>query len=86
MHRTIGAFAEEHGVQTPAVEVELADSARFALQRIDPEPGYGMVTLHVRTADSDEPDALIVPLGSIRRIELRKTPEERVGFGFSARP
>jgi hypothetical protein len=78
MHRAIGAFAEEHGVQTPAVEVELADSTRFTLQRIDPEPGYGMVTLHVRTDDSDAPDALIVPLGSIRRIELRKTPEERV--------
>jgi hypothetical protein len=44
-----------------------------------------MVTLHVRTDDSDAPDALIVPLGSIRRIELRKTPEERVGFGFAVR-
>jgi hypothetical protein len=83
VHRLIGAFAEEHGLQTPAVEIELADSARFTLQRIDPEPGFGMVTLHVRVDDDDTPDALIVPLGSIRRIELRKTPEERVGFGFA---
>jgi hypothetical protein len=83
VHRAIGAFAEEHGVQTPAVEVELADSARFTLLRIDPEPGFGMVTLHVRAADGDAPDALMVPLGSIRRIELRTRPEERVGFGFS---
>jgi len=82
IHRAIGAFAEEHGVQTPAVAIELADSARFTLQRIEPEPGFGMVTLHVRADDGDSPDALIVPLGSIRRIELRKTPETRVGFGF----
>jgi hypothetical protein len=45
-----------------------------------------MITLHVRADDDDTPDALIVPLGSIRRIELRKAPEERVGFGFSVRP
>jgi hypothetical protein len=73
-------------VQTPAVEIELADSARFTLQRIEPEPGYGMVTLHVRGGGGDAPDALIVPLGSIRRIELRTTPEARVGFGFSVPP
>lgn len=46
-----------------------------------------MITLHVRADDDDDtPDALIVPLGSIRRIELRKAPEERIGFGFSFRP
>ena len=70
-------------MQTPAVEVELLDSARFTLQRIDPEPGFGMVTLHVRADDDDAPEALIVPLGTIRRIELRTAPEARVGFGFS---
>jgi hypothetical protein len=65
------------------VEVELADSSRFVLEKIDPEPGFGMVTLHVHS-DDDAPDALIVPLGSIRRIELRRAPEARVaGFGFS---
>jgi hypothetical protein len=73
-------------VQTPAVEIVLADGASLALQRIDPEPGYGMITLHVRAEDDDVPDALIVPLGSIRRIELRKTAEERLGFGFSLDP
>ena len=30
------------------------------------------------------PDALVIPIGSIRRIELRKAPEDRVQrFGFS---
>jgi hypothetical protein len=65
--------------------VELADSARFLLERIDPEPGFGMVTLHVRGEEGDDaPGALIVPLGSIRRIELRTAPEERLAtIGFS---
>jgi hypothetical protein len=64
--------------------VELADGARFVLEKIDPEPGSGMVTLHVRADDDDTPDALIVPLGSIRRFELRRSPEARVeAVGFS---
>lgn len=59
------------------------DTSRFVLEKIDPEPGFGMVTLYVRDED-DGPDALIVPIGSIRRIELRKAPEDRVTrFGFT---
>jgi hypothetical protein len=66
------------------VEVELVDTVRFVLERIEPEPGFGMVTLYVQSEDADAPQALIVPLGSIRRIELRSAPEERLAhFGFS---
>ena len=82
--KAIASFAEEHGVETPLVEVELADSARFVLEKIQPEPGSGMVTLHVHAEDDDDVDALIVPLGSIRRFELRKSPEQKLeSFGFS---
>lgn len=82
--KVIAAFAEQHGVKAPLVEVELADSARFVLERLDPEPGNGMVTLHVRAEDDDDVDALIVPIGTIRRIELRKSPEHKLErFGFS---
>ena len=82
--RVIAEFAETHGVQTPLVEVELADSARFVLERLDPEPGFGMVTLHVHADEDDDVDALIVPLGSMRRIELRKSPEQKLAaFGFN---
>lgn len=85
--KAIARFAEQHGVETPLVEVELMDSARFVLERIDPEPGSGMVTLHVRAEDDDAVDALIVPLGSIRRFELRKSPEMKVeAFGFNLPP
>jgi hypothetical protein len=84
LHRTIARFAEETGVQTPVVEIELADTARFVLQKIEADPGFGMVTIYVQSRDDEAPDALVIPLGSIRRIELRRTPEERVArFGFS---
>jgi len=82
--RTIARFAEQTGVQTPVVEIELADTSRFVLDRIEADPGFGMVTVYVQSRDDEAPDALVIPLGSIRRIELRKTPEERVArFGFS---
>jgi hypothetical protein len=84
LHRTIARFAEATGVQTPVVDVELADTSRFVLDRIEPDPGFGMVTLYIRDPRNDDPDALIVPIGSIRRIELRKAPEDRVArFGFA---
>jgi hypothetical protein len=53
------------------------------LDRIEPEPGYGMITIFVQSKEDDAPDALVIPVGSIRRIELRKTAEAPVGFGFS---
>ena len=82
--RVIASFAEAFGVEKPLVEVELADTSRFVLERIEPEPGFGMVTLYVTDARDDAPDAVIVPIGSLRRIELSKAPEERVQrFGFS---
>lgn len=85
VHRAIAKFAEETGVQTPVVEVELADTTRFVLDRIEPEPGFGMITVYVQDAERhDLPDALVIPIGLIRRFELRKSPEDRVArFGFS---
>jgi hypothetical protein len=83
LHRTIAAFAESAGVEKAVVEIELADSSRFLLERIEAEPGFGMITIYVQP-DDDSPDAVVIPIGSIRRIELRKAPEERrIRFGFS---
>jgi hypothetical protein len=84
--RAIRNFAESAGVEKPLVEIELSDTARFTLDRIDPEPGFGMVTLYVADARDDAPDALIVPLGSIRRLELRSAPEKSESFGFTVPP
>ena len=87
LHKAIASFAEAAGVEKPLVEVELADTSRFVLERIEPEPGFGMVTLYVKDSRDDAPDALIVPIGSLRRIELSKSSEERAQrFGFSIPP
>jgi hypothetical protein len=83
LHQAIASFAESNGVEKPVVEVELADQSRFVLERIEPEPGFGMVTLYVTDARDDAPDALIVPIGSLRRIELRTAPEKAESIGFS---
>jgi hypothetical protein len=88
VHRAIARFAETAGVEKPVVEVELADTSRYILDRIEPEPGFGMITIYVQNAhERDLPDALVIPIGLIRRFELRKAPEERVArFGFSVPP
>ncbi|HZS31392.1 MAG TPA: hypothetical protein VFA37_09060 [Gaiellaceae bacterium] len=86
LHRAIAAFAEATGVEKPLVEVELADTSHFTLERIEPEPGFGMVTIYVTDARDDAPDALIVPIGSLRRIELRAAPEKSESFGFTVPP
>jgi len=84
--RAIGNFAESTGVEKPLVEIELADTSRFVLERIEPEPGFGMVTVYVKNSRDDAPEALIVPIGSLRRIELRSAPEKSESFGFSVPP
>ena len=86
LHKAIASFADATGVEKPVVEVELADTSRFVLERIEPEPGFGMVTLYVTDARDDAPEALIIPIGSLRRIELRTAPEKAESFGFSVPP
>lgn len=83
LHQAIANFAEATGVEKPLVEIELSDTSRFVLEHVDPEPGFGMVTLYLADARDDAPDALIVPLGSVRRIELRSAPDRGESFGFS---
>ena len=82
--KAIADFAEAHDVKAPLVEVELVDSARFVIDRLDPAPGFGMVTLYVHAEADDDVDALVVPIATIRRIELRKSPEHKLeAFGFN---
>jgi len=84
--RAIRNFAEAMKVEKPLVEIVLADTSRFMLEKIEPEPGFGMVTLYVKNARDDAPEALIVPIGSLRRIELRTAPEKSDTFGFHVPP
>ena len=84
--RLIRRYASEAGVEQAYVVVELVDGWRLALDSMSPEPGFGFVTLrpHGAGEDPDIPDEVIVPVGSIRRIEIDRAAEERARFGFSA--
>jgi hypothetical protein len=80
----IEAFVEQYGKQA-RVEVELKDGPTAVLRSLEPEPGFGFVTL-VPHHDDDENDGgveeWIVPVTAVARITLRSV-EEQERFGFS---
>ena len=82
IHRRIEQYAHEAGVEQAYVEIELADGVRYAVESLAAEPGYGFVTIRPHQAD-DTPALVIVPVGSIKRIELSMAAEERTQLGFS---
>ena len=82
IHRQIERFAAEAKVEHALVEIELMDGSRYAVESLSAEPGYGFVTLRPHP-DDDVPDEVIVPVGSIRRLELSAAPETRGRVGFS---
>jgi hypothetical protein len=82
VHRQIERYTATHSADRSHVEVELADGARFALESLSSEPGFGFLTLAVH-----EGEQLIVPVGSIRRITLGPADEDRKpGFALPANP
>ena len=84
LHRAIERFAREAGVEKAYVCVELESGSRFVIDSVSPEPGYGFVTIFPHPGeDRDTPAALIVPIGSLRRIELDPAQDERSDFGFT---
>jgi hypothetical protein len=84
IQRRIAEFAERHGIEQVAVEVELVDGAFFHVKEISPEPGFGFLTVSPFPEEGGEPqEELIVPLGSVRRITLGQAEERRAGFGFT---
>jgi len=82
IHRRIEQYAKEYGVEQAHVEVELADGVRYAVESLTAEPGYGFVTIRPHVGD-EMPGEVIVPVGSIKRIELSKAADERTKLGFS---
>jgi hypothetical protein len=81
--KQIERYTATHASERSEVQVHLADGARVTLLSISPEPGYGFVTLAVYPEDDREPEELIVPVNSIRRIELGPAEAERARFGFA---
>jgi len=78
LRNRIEAFAEAHG--NAVVEIELRDGSTHAVASIEPEPGFGFVTL---VPHGDETVELIVPLGAFARITLRPVSEQHP-LGFSS--
>ena len=78
LHRQIRAFGDDI-----AVEIELHDGARYELESVTAEPGFGFVTLRPHPEPGDPPFEVIVPVGSITRITLSPPEAKRPGFGFS---
>jgi hypothetical protein len=77
LHRSIREVSEQ-----PHVEVELADGSRVTVESIVAEPGFGFVTLRPHPT-GEPPDAVVVPLGAIRRIEISRAAEAEPPLGFS---
>ena len=82
IHRRIEQYATEAGVEKAFVEIELLDGARYKVESLAPEPGYGFVTIHPHP-DDDTPALVVVPVGSIKRIEIGPVAEQRGRLGFS---
>ena len=82
INRRIETYAEEAGVKQAFVEVELVDGVVYAVESISPEPGYGFITIRPHPGDGT-PALVIVPIGSIKRLELSSADEERTRLGFS---
>jgi hypothetical protein len=85
IHRRIEQFAGEAGVEQAFVEIELVDGVRYVVESLSPEPGYGFVTIRPHAADKT-PAEVILPIGSIRRIELSGTADQPTALGFSVPP
>ena len=82
IHRRIEQFAGEVGADQAYVEIELVDGVRYTVESLSPEPGYGFITIRPHPGDGT-PAEVILPVGSIRRIELSGVAEEHATLGFS---
>ncbi len=61
IHRQIERFAAEAGIERAFVEVELADGARFPLDAMSAEPGFGFVTLRPHRTGRRSPSTRTCP-------------------------
>jgi hypothetical protein len=71
-------------VDEVAVSIELLDGALHRLQTLSHEPGFGFVSFRPHV-EGDEPEELIVSLGTIREIRIG-LPEPPQRLGFSTAP
>jgi hypothetical protein len=82
IHRRIAQIAKEADVEQAFVEIELTDGARYTVESLSADPGYGFVTIRPHPTE-DAPAEVILPVGAIRRIEISRAAEQRAQLGFS---
>ena len=58
---------------------------RDVLESVEPEPGFGFLSFVPHRDAGDEPRRLIVPIGTVRLIEI-SAPDATRSFGFNAAP
>jgi hypothetical protein len=85
IRRMVDAFGKEHKLDKVEVRIELADGSQHVLERIEPEPGFGFLSLVPYRQEGEEPRRLVVPIGTVRLIEMSTLDPARP-FGFSAAP
>jgi hypothetical protein len=82
VQQQVARFADTHELAQALVEVELRDGARYLLDTISAEPGYGFITLRPHPKDEGEWEELIIPLASITRFRISPA-EQEPQFGFA---
>ena len=85
VHARIEGFLGSCGCEQATVRVQLHDGTTVQLAAIEPEPGFGWVTLRPVPDEDDGPEGpqeIMVPLGSLVRITIEVT-EKRTPFGFT---
>lgn len=81
IRRMVDAFAQEHGLESAEVRVELADSREYVVESISAEPGFGFLAL-VPHRDADaEPKQVVVPIGAVKLVEI-SAPDPARSLGF----
>ena len=84
IERRVESFKEEHVLAEAEVRIELSDGSLHRLRTISAEPGFGFVSFCPH-CDDDDPQEIIVPLGSVREIRIGAPgPEQAVGFTSTA--
>jgi hypothetical protein len=56
---------------------------RYLLDSLAAAPGFGFITIRQHKREDDDPDEIVVPVASIRRIELSHSEEKAQSFGFT---
>jgi hypothetical protein len=80
--RMVQAFMQDHELEQVEVRIELTDGSRHILESVEPEPGFGFFSFVPHREDGEEPRRLVVPIGTVKLIEI-SPPDPTRTFGFT---